>query len=496
MSRAKDPGPARYHRVCSLGEGGTGTIDLVLRREGRFLRRYAMKRPHPALRASPEFRAMFLDEARLAGLVHHPNVLSALDVGEDADGPYLILDYVEGRSLAELLGRLPPGERRLPRGACVAVAAQVAHGLHAAHELRAHDGRPLGLVHRDVCTRNILIGWDGLARVTDFGIAKAFGNLSRTSTGILKGSVAYMAPEYLRFQGFDRRSDLFSLGIVLYEMLTGEPPFAGADAAEIARRIMNDDTPDVRAARADTPPELADLVRELLAKDQEQRPADARVVAERLDALRDPGFSLAAWLREGFAAERAAATARIAAAERAARRRVRPAWVPWAVGALCLAAAGVASVIGVNWWFGRHGLRGEYYAGTEFERHAFTRTDSQIIFDWSGRSPGPGLSPDNYSVRWTGWLVADETAARMRELCLRSDDGDRLWLDGELLIDAWSLHQLQVDCAEIELEAGRRYAVRLDYFQGPGAHATIMLLWRPDKASVPTPVPSDRLRPP
>src|SRR5215471_6084417 len=255
---------ARDVVVLRIAEGGMGYVELVARREDRFLRLFARKRLHPHLRADAAFRDMFFDE--------------------DEQGPFLLMEYVEGPSVAEIVEGVVPRDRLLPVALGVSVIAQAARGLHAAHGLLADDGTPLGLVHRDVSPKNLLVGYDGLVRVADFGIAKAKDNLTVTRIGVLKGNIGYMAPEHLRFQDVDARSDLFSLGVVLYEMLARERMYAGDDAAAVARRILEEPPPDIFEIR-DVPPELAALLFDLLAKDREQRPPDALSVATRLDAI-------------------------------------------------------------------------------------------------------------------------------------------------------------------------------------------------------------------
>jgi serine/threonine-protein kinase len=262
-----------------------GYVELVVKREGRFQRRQARKRLHPQHRHEPAFRTMFMDEARLAGMVHHPNVVSVLDVGEDADGPFLLMDFVEGVPLTRLMQAAAERGERLPLQLCVRVVIEAARGLHAAHELRAADGRPIDLVHRDVSPQNILVGFDGSVRVTDFGIAKAFGNASRTTTGILKGTVGYLSPEQLRFEEPDRTSDLFSLGVILYELLSGERLYANRDGQDGARRTLSEPPPDIGYVRDDVPPELVEVLFELLAKERERRVRTAQELVARLEPV-------------------------------------------------------------------------------------------------------------------------------------------------------------------------------------------------------------------
>ena len=308
-----------YVRIREIARGGMARVDLALRREGAFQRLYAIKRLRPELADDPEMRAMFVDEARLAGLLRHPNVVSVLDVGTDEEGPFLVMDFVEGIALSRVIQSVED-DGPVPLQLCAEIGAQIARGLHAAHELVAHDGTPLHLVHRDVSPSNILVGFDGLVRVADFGIAKALGQRSRTSTGLLKGKIGYMSPEQLQFREPDRRSDLFALGVLLYELATGKRLYKGQSAMDDARRILHEPPPDVAELRPDSPPALVELLFDLLAKDSDARPANARDVAEKLSAIRldllldDEPIDLDAFVRERFSAEQVRSRAMVAEA--------------------------------------------------------------------------------------------------------------------------------------------------------------------------------------
>jgi eukaryotic-like serine/threonine-protein kinase len=274
-----------YTRVATIAQGGMGYVELVFRREGRFLRWCARKRLHEQFRTDLTFRSMFMDEARLAGLVRHPNAVGVLDVGEDDDGPFLIMDFVEGVSLSRLIVDAVNAGRLIAMQVAVRICMDAAQGLHAAHEVRAEDGTVLHLVHRDVSPQNILIGFDGTVRVTDFGIAKALGNSSRTSAGVLKGNMGYLAPEQLRFEELDRRSDFFSLGVTLYELLSGIRLYPNKTGFDGTRRILTEPPPDIGEVRSDVPPELCELLFELLAKERNSRPATAVEIASRLEGI-------------------------------------------------------------------------------------------------------------------------------------------------------------------------------------------------------------------
>jgi serine/threonine-protein kinase len=310
-----------YLHVCGIAEGGMGTVEVALRMEGRFRRLYAIKRLRPHLSAEPEILKMFLDEARIAGLLRHPNIVSVLDVGEDERGPFLVMDFVEGVTL----GALIQAAGRLPLQVAVRIALETARGLHAAHELVDHDGSPLALVHRDVSPSNILVSYDGDVRISDFGIAKALGRTTRTSTGVLKGKMAYMSPEQLRFEEPDRRSDLFALGVVLFEMLSGKRLYHDrGDGNEGVRRILNEPPPDIGEIRPATPPALVELSMELLSKNRDERPQTAAEVAERLERIlsemlvAEPRIDLGAFSSDVFGEELDARRRELAAAVDAA----------------------------------------------------------------------------------------------------------------------------------------------------------------------------------
>jgi len=270
-----------YVSIGLLARGGMGEVRLGLRQAGAFRRLVAIKRLRTEHRSDESFRRMFVDEGRLAGLVRHPNVVSVLDVGEDEEGPFLVMDFVEGVTAHQVLKRLSAEGERLPLQVAARVAHQVALGLTAVHELCTTEGEALGLIHRDVSPQNVLLGFDGVARVADFGIAKTQGS-DATTTGVLKGKIGYMSPEQLRFERPTQQSDLFSFGVLLFELLAGRRLYHGPDLRESAQQILSAPAPDLGGDREDAPPQLVELVFELLAKDPSHRPASAREVVARL----------------------------------------------------------------------------------------------------------------------------------------------------------------------------------------------------------------------
>lgn len=210
-----------YEIIARLKAGGMATLFLA-RRTGAagFSRHVAMKVVHPHLAADPSFVRMFIDEALLSARIQHPNVVHVEELGEEQGSYFLAMEYVHGSALSTLLGQLARLERRLSPELSVWIACQVLDGLHAAHELRDETGQALGVVHRDVSPQNVLVSTSGHVKLIDFGIAKVQGQGKRTETGSLKGKIRYMSPEQAHGQPVDRRTDLYALAIVLWEMLT------------------------------------------------------------------------------------------------------------------------------------------------------------------------------------------------------------------------------------------------------------------------------------
>lgn len=221
----------RYALYGEIASGGMATVHF-----GRligpvgFSRPVAIKRLYPHCARDPQFTKMFIDEARLASRIQHPNVVSTLDVVATGDELLLVMDYVQGESLARLFRRVVERGEVVPVRIALAIMCGVLHGLHAAHEARSENGTPLSIVHRDVSPQNIIVGVDGIARVLDFGIAQASARLETTQEGHVKGKVTYMAPEQLAGQAVDRRADLYAAAIILWELFVGRKLFEKGDA--------------------------------------------------------------------------------------------------------------------------------------------------------------------------------------------------------------------------------------------------------------------------
>ncbi len=287
MEPIKHDAPARVvGRYAIFGEiaaGGMATVHYgrLLGSVG-FSRTVAIKRLHAQFANAPEFVSMFIDEAKLAARIRHPNVVQTLDVVATDGELFVVMDYVPGESLSRLW-RACGKDRLIPLSIASAIVCGVLHGLHAAHEATDETGAPLGLVHRDVSPQNIMVGVDGVARLLDFGIAKVSNRGQVTGRERLKGKVGYMAPEQVT--GFlGRESDLFSTGVVLWEVLTGQRLFSGGDPrAAIARIASRKVTPPTEIVR-NLPSEIDSIVMRSLEPEPSRRYATAREMALDLEA--------------------------------------------------------------------------------------------------------------------------------------------------------------------------------------------------------------------
>jgi serine/threonine-protein kinase len=262
-----------YQLVAELGRGGMATLFLGLQTGlGGFSRHVAIKIIHPEIASDPETIRMFLDEARLGGSIRHPNVARVEAIAEHDGWPYLVMEYIEGATLTQILRARARAEAPLPLEHTVAIIARIAEALHAAHEATDELGSPLGIVHRDVSPSNVLIDTHGHVKLIDFGVAKARHRLARTMPGSVKGKLAYMAPEQLAGSDLDRRVDVFALGVVLWEMLTLRRLFHAATDIETIMKIR-ETAPVVppSSVRPEVSPRLDDVVGTMLARDLEER---------------------------------------------------------------------------------------------------------------------------------------------------------------------------------------------------------------------------------
>jgi len=274
----------RYEILTQLASGGMASV-YIARAQGvaGFERLVAIKVLHPHLAYEQEFISMFLDEARLAARIRHMNVVPTLDISDSpGDGYFLVMEYIEGNHLGALLGQAAKRGERLPRPFVCRVLVDTLQGLGAAHRLEDENGKPLQLVHRDVSPHNILVGTDGIARLTDFGVAKADVRMASTRVGQFKGKLSYMAPEQASTSETDQRSDLFSVGIILWESLTGRRLFKGDTNAATLNKLLNDTVVKPSSVWAELEP-YDEVVMKALSRNPDHRFQDAEEFGEALD---------------------------------------------------------------------------------------------------------------------------------------------------------------------------------------------------------------------
>lgn len=278
-----------YEVVCQLASGGMA-ITYVGRKTGAegFERLVVLKRVHPHLVEGREVYDMLRDEARMAALVRHPNVVPVEDVIEASGELCLVMPYVESLSLAALVEAARRAGERLAPAVSSRILLDVLAGLHAAHEATDLRGLPLDIVHRDLSPRNVLVGTDGQARLIDFGVAKAARRVTTTRSGILKGTIAYMAPESLRRREVDRRADVFAAGAVLFEALTGKRLFEGEDEADVLIGVLADEIPQVAPHLPGVAAEVDAILERALARDRDERFPTAAALAEALERALPP----------------------------------------------------------------------------------------------------------------------------------------------------------------------------------------------------------------
>ncbi|MCP3097729.1 protein kinase [Myxococcus sp. K15C18031901] len=273
----------KYQLVRKLASGGMAEVFLAKAAGPMgFEKTLVLKRILPHLAEDPAFVEMFLGEARLAAQLEHPNIVQIFDFGE-ADGSYfLAMEFIDGPTLRKLVKRA--AEVPLPPVVCAKLVSLAAEGLAFAHDFcDPETGSPLGIIHRDVSPDNILVSRQGAVKVVDFGVAKVAGQGHRTQTGVVKGKVAYMPPEQLRTLPLDRRVDVYALGVVLYELLSGRRPFDATTEASTMQAILFEPFIPVTARRADVPPMLQVILDNALAKDRDARYPDCRALQSDLE---------------------------------------------------------------------------------------------------------------------------------------------------------------------------------------------------------------------
>lgn len=282
----------RYRLVERLAVGGMAEVFLASERGGELGldRLVVVKRILPHLADEPTFEDMFLREARIVAKIRHPNVVQIFELGRSGGFPFIAMEYVPGSTLKQLVSAARRADTRLPIGAVLHLASQACAGAHAAHELRDRDGKPYGLVHRDISPHNLMVDDNGHVKLLDFGIAKADG-MEQTRTGLLKGKISYMSPEQCRQDPVDRRSDVFALGVVTWELLVGEKPFRGNSELATMQAIVTGAVPPLHEARPDVPMALSEAVHRALSLNVRDRQPSAEVFREEMrDAVRGTTF--------------------------------------------------------------------------------------------------------------------------------------------------------------------------------------------------------------
>lgn len=291
-ARGLAPPIAAYEPILELGRGGMARAFLSLATgAGGFERMVVIKRLHAHLLDQPEAVRRFLDEAAVAAAVQHANVVGTNQVGSDEDGYFLVLDYVEGGTLEDLLDRSALKRESIPPPIVLRVALDALSGLSAAHEARDAEGRPLGILHRDVSLQNVLVGRDGVSRIADFGIAKSALASVSTDKNYLVGKLLYMPREYLSRRPVGPPLDIYSLGVTLWLVLTGTEPWPGATEAQLVRHILEDRLPSMASAGVTLAPQIEALVRRATDPDPAARFQTAREMADAVEAIaRETGW--------------------------------------------------------------------------------------------------------------------------------------------------------------------------------------------------------------
>jgi phosphate/phosphite/phosphonate ABC transporter binding protein len=291
----------RYLLVERLAVGGMAEVFLACERADGPIPRdrlVVLKRILPHLAQNPEFVDAFAREARIAARIRHPNVVEIHELGEAMGLPYIAMEYLPGTTLKELLHSARAADASMPVDVALHLLRQACEGAHAAHELTDPSGRPYGLVHRDITPHNLMVDDAATLKLLDFGIAKASEGMESTRTGVLKGKIAYMSPEQCRQERLDRRADVFSLGVVAYQLLTGRKPFARSSELATMQAIILGRHERVDAIRPEVPAAVADVIEQALASSASARPATAMALWTALKDAAD---------RSGIAVEPAAA---------------------------------------------------------------------------------------------------------------------------------------------------------------------------------------------
>jgi eukaryotic-like serine/threonine-protein kinase len=312
----------KYKVLARLGRGGMGDVYLAVNLGPSDVSKLiVVKELRGDLALVPEARSMFLDEARIATRLNHPNVVQTYEVVEEEDSLYLTMEFLEGQPLQHIIRG--PKRGLVPQPLQLRILADTLAALHYAHELTDYDGTRLEVVHRDVSPHNVIVTYEGTAKLVDFGIAKAADMKTVTETGVFKGKVRFSSPEQAIGTDIDRRSDVFAAGAMLWEILTGEQMWKGMSDTKVLLAIAAGNIPRLRSVKADVPERLDAICCKALAFERDDRYATADAFREALlDYLRaagDPGVDLGSIVSSAFAKERSEMRAIIDAEIRALR---------------------------------------------------------------------------------------------------------------------------------------------------------------------------------
>jgi serine/threonine protein kinase len=279
----QDALPGRYEILEAAGDGGMATVyRAVTRGAAGFQRPVAIKRVHAHLAGNTEFVRMFIEEARVCSELDHPNIVQVHDFGVDKNGYYLVMEWVDGLHSGHYVSAFGKRGQPVPHRLAVAIVAQVLAGLAEAHERIGANGEPAPVIHRDVTPHNILVSVTGVAKLTDFGLARAMDRARMTNPDVVKGKLSYLAPELVRGKPASTRSDMYSLGIALWEALAGTRLFSGETDQERIRKVRDGEVPPLAERRADLPQALIAAVHKALALEPEQRFESAEAMGREL----------------------------------------------------------------------------------------------------------------------------------------------------------------------------------------------------------------------
>jgi serine/threonine-protein kinase len=275
----------RYHVVSKIAHGGMAEIFLALQKgEQGFQKPVVLKRILPSLAADPKFVRMFVDEAHIASRLNHSNLVQVLDLGRAGNQYFLVLEFVDGWSLEQIRRRAQAAKLKLPIPLALTIVGALCRGLAYVHT-RERDGQPLGIIHRDVTPQNVLISQQGEVKLADFGIAKAVGKSEKSATGVIKGKFAYMSPEQSTAGQLDARSDLFSVGTVLYLLVTGRKPFDGPTDADVLLQVRRAKPAKPSTLVKDLNIDVERLINRALRADRDKRWQSAEQMADKIDAI-------------------------------------------------------------------------------------------------------------------------------------------------------------------------------------------------------------------